>query len=922
MKKITGLIAVFSMILAMGAWSAVVVQETFTYADGPVEGLNGGSGWAAAWDAGTTDGSTRRFNVLNNEAIYNGSGTGVTINEQNRGFGSAITVGASDTVTLVFDLIRPEGFAGRGIGIYLTHGGTNQFFVGKEVNDIVGLKSGIAVGSTDYAEFATSGTRETITMVVTYNGALTSMVLSDSDETLDAYTFPGQLVFDGISLAASHNSTLANGIDEISVDVVEGSSIAGAVVWTDAGVGSDTGTADNWLSTATGLPPTETPSAGLALVYDGGVVITNAAACNGNLDVGENALVIDGVIATMQTGDLAGTAVSITEATLEKGIASGAAIILNTNAVLRLSETLNPLDGATVDLNSLAASLELLNVDSADFMADHVGKVTAFGEALQLGSDPLVQEPGDTALVTEINGGLGVEVTAVTLNLNVDGTLLWTNDGQWYGTGDVSNWLSTATGTYPVENPDDGLALIYSGGVVITNTGSCNGDLFVGDNALVINGVANEMVTGSMSGSSTIDITDARLNKTFVSDAAVTLHADAVLKLTGGAIPVNGATIDLNSATAILQFNAETFTAFTNEHINKVTSFGVALEFGADPYVEEAGDNAVAADYNAPNGVSIRYSDGIPPEPAIPAHEGFDGILGESVNGTGSGNGWEDNLWLGFGGTAEATTFKTNNSFSDGTASVATSGLSAGLSGGEDLERSLSTGVTVGTDTNEYPEVWLSFLLDSSAGNAVGHEYRVTLASGGTDVVSFGKGVNLGWQLKTSTTNRTFTTSGGSVGNFLGVVKLAFDGTDTIITGYLAEDSDVGLDITDVSTFLLTDSITNSGNVVFDTVRMKSNNTTTTTIDEIRLAETYLDSIGLGGSPTEPIGSIAFSGPLGGGLGLSWDTTFGQVYNVETNANLMYSNWGVYDSLVGNGGGVTVTAAVDQATLFYKVTTP
>ena len=77
----------------------------------------------------------------------------------------------------------------------------------------------MSIGSTDYAEFASSGTLETITTVITYDGTNTSFVLSDSDETLAAYTAGGAFTFDGISLAGYHGSTATNGIDQISVSV-------------------------------------------------------------------------------------------------------------------------------------------------------------------------------------------------------------------------------------------------------------------------------------------------------------------------------------------------------------------------------------------------------------------------------------------------------------------------------------------------------------------------------------------------------------------------------------------------------------------------------------------------------------------------------------------------------------------------------
>ena len=55
-------------------------------------------------------------------------------------------------------------------------------------------------------------------------------------------------------------------------------------------------------------------------------------------------------------------------------------------------------------------------------------------------------------------------------------------------------------------------------------------------------------------------------------------------------------------------------------------------------------------------------------------------------------------------------------------------------------------------------------------------------------------------------------------------------------------------------------------------------------------------------------------------MAITWDTTAGQAYDVQTNGNLIVPNWGVYDSVVGDGGSITVTSSTAQAELFYKVT--
>jgi hypothetical protein len=86
----------------------------------------------------------------------------------------------------------------------------------------------------------------------------------------------------------------------------------------------------------------------------------------------------------------------------------------------------------------------------------------------------------------------------------------------------------------------------------------------------------------------------------------------------------------------------------------------------------------------------------------------------------------------------------------------------------------------------------------------------------------------------------------------------------------------------------------------------------------------YISSITLT-ALTDPediiIGDITMGGVNeAGDLVFSWDTADGQSYNVETNADLVFPSWGVYETIVGDGNPVTVTntPALDQ--LFYKVT--
>ncbi|WP_168442162.1 CBM96 family carbohydrate-binding protein [Pontiella desulfatans] len=73
---------------------------------------------------------------------------------------------------------------------------------------------------------------------------------------------------------------------------------------------------------------------------------------------------------------------------------------------------------------------------------------------------------------------------------------------------------------------------------------------------------------------------------------------------------------------------------------------------------------------------------------------------------------------------------------------------------------------------------------------------------------------------------------------------------------------------------------------------------------------------------TDQIGNITLSGNAGGDLLFSWDTAPGQSYTMLTNADLTSTGWGILETMIGEGGTVTVTNHPDQIRLFYKVETP
>ncbi len=75
------------------------------------------------------------------------------------------------------------------------------------------------------------------------------------------------------------------------------------------------------------------------------------------------------------------------------------------------------------------------------------------------------------------------------------------------------------------------------------------------------------------------------------------------------------------------------------------------------------------------------------------------------------------------------------------------------------------------------------------------------------------------------------------------------------------------------------------------------------------------------------IGTITIAGPIaitgGQGMTISWSNTGnGQSYEVQAKYNLVIDDWTTITTATGNGGGITVTTAVDQAETFYQVITP
>jgi autotransporter-associated beta strand protein len=73
-----------------------------------------------------------------------------------------------------------------------------------------------------------------------------------------------------------------------------------------------------------------------------------------------------------------------------------------------------------------------------------------------------------------------------------------------------------------------------------------------------------------------------------------------------------------------------------------------------------------------------------------------------------------------------------------------------------------------------------------------------------------------------------------------------------------------------------------------------------------------------GASPLDPIEDLEI-GAAGGDVVLSWTGANGQSYDVESRTNLVEGAWQVYTNFIGDGGSISFTSAVGEATEFYRV---
>jgi len=232
-------------------------------------------------------------------------------------------------------------------------------------------------------------------------------------------------------------------------------------------------------------------------------------------------------------------------------------------------------------------------------------------------------------------------------------------------------------------------------------------------------------------------------------------------------------------------------------------------------------------------------------------YEGFDGVAGTDVDGSGGGSGWAaGSVWTD--DMASANQFvltEPGMTF----ANLDTTGLKAVFIANAaytaKYTRPLPSSITVDASN---PEVWVSALVEIGTGSGdvnLGRGIGVELYNGETKILGFGKGLNKQFGAGPSLTGgASFIDLAGTrtVGVKFLALKLAWDGAGTQATVYVATGEEEGFDLSNVDTFTGSVTITLTGAVTFDVVSLYGSHGSTTSngVDEIHIGNSYGDVIG------------------------------------------------------------------------------
>lgn len=155
---------------------------------------------------------------------------------------------------------------------------------------------------------------------------------------------------------------------------------------------------------------------GVNVIFDAANIGTAPAPIDLNgeeFNISNNNLVVTGLTLDTDNGGLVlgGGTATVTDGAISSQFLNNADVVLN-NSSLTLLGSGNPVAaGSTIDLLDAGSTLNFLAESTTDAVSEHAGAILVGGVAAVFGSDPLVAETGDNAII--VASGSGSVVTGI-----------------------------------------------------------------------------------------------------------------------------------------------------------------------------------------------------------------------------------------------------------------------------------------------------------------------------------------------------------------------------------------------------------------------------------------------------------------------------------------------------------------------------
>lgn len=357
--------------------------------------------------------------------------------------------------------------------------------------------------------------------------------------------------------------------------------LANDLVWTGGGDGMSFGDLANWDGDPTGGVIDMN-----ALVDD--FVIDDPDACVGCPGgVSQLTWVDEGVGSlTMSGGEFVGatglryTTFTFTGGEMTRQFLLNVTATLEGDASLTLAGGGDPVNQSTIALESLDALVHFTNELPEDVTAEHLSKISFFGQ-------PAIE---GVTYTLESDGASGALLQALEGDYD-PATLEWTGAGDGTSFGDAANWDGTPTGG---EVDLNHLLDIYVVGEGDDVGGEGVGQMFLLAQARLdmTGGILRQNLANGMAGvtGGVVNVSGGVLERQFFSMCAATISGSAHVILNGGSDPVPNATINLEGEDCTLTFLNESVEDFMLEHYEKIFVDGEPAELDVTLFVEPYGD--------------------------------------------------------------------------------------------------------------------------------------------------------------------------------------------------------------------------------------------------------------------------------------------------------------------------------------------